>query len=120
VVREDGHTAARAVPVINNAYSLLEVADLVFIDAPGAGFSRIAGKDKEKGLLGRGQRFARVHAVHPAVPQQVRPMEFAEVPVRRELRHTRSAVLANELASSASIDLNGVILLSTILNFDSR
>ena len=31
---------------------------------------------------------------------------------------TRSAVLANELASTASIDLNGVILLSTILNFD--
>ena len=39
VVREDGHTPPAPYPVINNAYSLLDVVDLVFIDAPGAGFS---------------------------------------------------------------------------------
>src|SRR6185503_3192913 len=52
VVREDGHTPPAPYPVINNAYSPLDVADLVFIDAPGAGFSRIAGKDKEKAFWG--------------------------------------------------------------------
>ena len=52
VVREDGHTPPAPYPVVNNAYSLLDVSDLVFIDAPGAGFSRIAGKDKEKALWG--------------------------------------------------------------------
>src|SRR6185295_8845039 len=38
VVREDGHTPPAPYPVINNAYSPLDVADLVFIDAAGAGF----------------------------------------------------------------------------------
>jgi len=33
---------------VNNEWSLLDASDLVFIDAPGAGFSRIAGPDKEK------------------------------------------------------------------------
>ena len=34
------------------ASSLLDASDLVFIDAPGTGFSRIAGKDKEKAFYG--------------------------------------------------------------------
>jgi carboxypeptidase C (cathepsin A) len=38
----------RALSVVNDEYSLLDVGDLVFVDAPGTGFSRIAGKDKEK------------------------------------------------------------------------
>ncbi len=36
----------------NNDYSLLDVSDVVFIDAPGTGFSRIFGKDKEKAFWG--------------------------------------------------------------------
>ncbi len=38
--------------VVNNDQSLLDATDLVFIDAPGTGFSRIAGKDKEKAFYG--------------------------------------------------------------------
>jgi len=30
----------------------MDVSDMVFIDAPGAGFSRIAGRDKEKAFWG--------------------------------------------------------------------
>jgi carboxypeptidase C (cathepsin A) len=53
VVTVDGsHTPAAPYQVVNNEYSLLDVSDLVFIDAPGTGFSRIAGKDKEKSFYG--------------------------------------------------------------------
>jgi len=45
-------------------------------------------------------------------------LEFAEVPVRGELWTTRSAALANILEHEKSLDLNGIILLSQILNFD--
>ena len=38
--------------MVNNDYSLLDVSDLVFVDAPGTGFSRIAGKDREKAFYG--------------------------------------------------------------------
>ena len=118
VVHEDGHTPPAPYPVINNAYSLLDVADLVFIDAPGAGFSRIAGKDKEKAFWGVDNDS---HAFTRFIQQFLNKYNRWNSPkylFGESYGTTRSAVLANELASSASIDLNGVILLSTILNFD--
>jgi len=118
VVSEDGHTPPAPYPVINNAYSLLDVADLVFIDAPGAGFSRIAGKDKEKAFWGVDND---AHAFARFIQQFLNKYGRWNSPkylFGESYGTTRSAVLANELASSFSIDLNGVILLSTILNFD--
>jgi carboxypeptidase C (cathepsin A) len=117
VVREDGHTPPAPYPVINNAYSLLDVSDLVFIDAPGAGFSRIAGKDKEKAFWGVD---ADSHAFSRFIQQFLNKYNRWNSPkylFGESYGTTRSAVLANELAGNA-IDLNGVILLSTILNFD--
>ncbi len=104
--------------MINNAYSLLDVADLVFIDAPGAGFSRIAGKDKEKAFWGVDNDS---HAFARFIQQFLNKYNRWNSPkylFGESYGTTRSAVLANELASSFSIDLNGVVLLSTILNFD--
>ncbi len=48
VTRNDSHTPPAPYSAVDNAYSLLDASDLVFIDAPGTGFSRIEGKDKEK------------------------------------------------------------------------
>src|SRR5689334_22948924 len=118
VVREDGHTPPAPYPVINNAYSPLDVADLVFIDAPGAGFSRIAGKDKEKAFWGVDND---AHAFARFIQQFLNKYNRWNSPkylFGESYGTTRSAVLANELASNFSIDLNGVVLLSTILNFD--
>lgn len=42
----------RAYRIVPNEHSLLDVSDLVFIDAPGTGFSRVAGKDKETAWFG--------------------------------------------------------------------
>src|ERR1700691_2880797 len=52
VTADDTHTPAAPYPVVNNEYSLLDVSDLVFVDAPGTGFSRLAGQDKEKAFYG--------------------------------------------------------------------
>src|SRR5437899_842375 len=52
VTATDAHTPAAPYPRVNNSFSLLDATDLVFIDAPGTGFSRIAGKDKEKAFFG--------------------------------------------------------------------
>lgn len=117
VVREDGHTPAAPYPVVNNADSLLDVADLVFIDAPGAGFSRISGKDKEKAFWGVD---ADAQAFTSFIQQFLNKYGRWNSPkylFGESYGTTRSAVLANKLAE-ASIDLNGVVLLSTILNFD--
>ena len=52
ITADDTHTAAAPYQIVNNDYSLLDASDLVFVDAPGTGFSRIAGKDKEKEFYG--------------------------------------------------------------------
>ena len=52
VTADDSHTPAAPYQVVNNDFSLLDASDLVFVDAPGTGFSRIAGKDKKKEFYG--------------------------------------------------------------------
>ena len=116
--RDDSHTPAAPYPLIDNAYSLLDVSDLVFIDAPGTGFGRIAGPDKEKGYFG-------VDADGHAFSQFI--LGFLSKYGRwnspkylfgESYGTTRSAVVVNDLETNEEVDINGVMLLSQILNFD--
>ena len=52
VTADARHNPPAPYSTVNNDQSLLDASDLVFIDAPGTGFSRIAGKDKEKAFYG--------------------------------------------------------------------
>lgn len=118
VTADDSHTPASPYSVVDNDGSLLDVSDLVFIDAPGAGFSRIAGKDKDKAFYGideDGHAFAEfINAFLSKYSRWNSPkFIFGE-----SYGTTRAAVLANLLESRYAIDLNGVIMLSQILNFD--
>ena len=79
ITADDSHTAAAPYQVVNNDYSLLDASDLVFVDAPGTGFSRIAGKNKEKEFYGVDHGRARVRGIHRRVSQQIWALELAEV-----------------------------------------
>ena len=118
VTSTDGHTPAAPYSLINNGSSLLDVTDLVFIDAPGTGFSRIAGKDKEKAFYGVDQD---AYAFSEFISQFLSKYGRWNSPkylFGESYGTPRSAVLINQLESERSIDFNGVILLSQILNFD--
>src|SRR5277367_6705531 len=52
VTSDDKHLPAAPYKMIDNANSLLDVSDLVFIDMPGTGFGRLVGKDAEKAFWG--------------------------------------------------------------------
>ena len=119
VTAEDSHTPAAPYPVVNNDYSLLDASDLVFIDAPGTGFSRISGKDREKAFYGvdpDAQAFADFITQFLAKYGRWNSPKYL---FGESYGTTRSAVLANLLENERSIDLNGVILLSQILSFDA-
>src|SRR5512146_1847081 len=49
---DHSHTPAAPYRAVNNDESLLDASDLVFVDAPGTGFSRIRGKDAGKAFYG--------------------------------------------------------------------
>jgi carboxypeptidase C (cathepsin A) len=117
VTADDSHTPAAPYPVVNNEYSLLDASDLVFVDAPGTGFSRIAGKDKEKAFYGIDQD---AWAFSDFIVQFLSKYGRWNSPkyIFGESYGTpRSAVLSRILETERDIDLNGVILLSQILNF---
>ncbi|MEI9988923.1 MAG: hypothetical protein WDM86_02690 [Rhizomicrobium sp.] len=118
VTNNDTHTAAAPYRLIDNASSLLDASDLVFIDAPGTGFSRIAGKDKEKAFYGvdvDAKAFANFIKQFLAKYSRWNSPKYL---FGESYGTPRSALVANYLESNDSIDLNGVILLSQILNFD--
>jgi carboxypeptidase C (cathepsin A) len=118
VTADDSHTPAAPYPVVNNEYSLLDVSDLVFVDAPGAGFSRISGKDREKAFYGVDQdAYAFADFIVQFLAKYSR-WNSAKYLFGESYGTTRSAVLANLLETGRAVDFNGVIMLSQILSFD--
>jgi carboxypeptidase C (cathepsin A) len=117
VTADDTHTPAAPYFVVNNEYSLLDATDLVFIDAPGTGFSRITGKDKEKNFYGVDPD---AWAFSDFIVQFLAKYGRWNSPkymFGESYGTTRSANLVNILETERETDFNGVILLSQILNF---
>ena len=118
VTADDAHTPAAPYALVNNAFSLLDASDLVFVDAPGAGFSRIAGKDREKAFYGVD---ADAQAFADFIVQFLSKYgrwNSAKYLFGESYGTTRAAALVSVLETERYVDFNGVILLSQILNFD--
>jgi carboxypeptidase C (cathepsin A) len=118
VVTADGkHNGPAPYSTVNNEQSLLDTSDLVFIDAPGTGFSRIAGKDKEKAFYGVDQD---IHAFTDFITLFLTKYGRWNSPkyLFGESYGTMRAAGLSLALQNADVDLNGVILLSDILNWD--
>ncbi|MDN5865096.1 MAG: peptidase S10 [Gammaproteobacteria bacterium] len=108
--------------LVNNDNSLLDATDMVFIDMPGTGFGRIIGKDEGGvgkpdmvwGLDPDAQAFTRFIVNYITVHDRWNSPKFL---FGESYGTTRSAVLARDLQQQ-SVALNGIVLLSAILNFD--
>jgi carboxypeptidase C (cathepsin A) len=117
VTDTDQHLPAAPYKLIDNANSLLDVSDVVFIDMPGTGFGRLIGKDPEKAFWGIDEdanAFARFIARFITKYNRWNSPKFI---FGESYGTTRSAVLVDILENSKAIDINGVILLSQIFNF---
>ena len=118
VTPTDQHTPAAPYQIVANSQSLLDASDLVFIDAPGTGFSRITGKDAEKAFYGiDGDAYAFAEFITQFLSKYGR-WNSPKYIFGESYGTPRAAVLINQLEADRSIDFNGVILLSQILNFD--
>ena len=103
----------------NNDSSLLDKSDLVFLDAIGAGFSRPIGDAKLQAFWGTDQdidAFARAIERWLTVNQRWNAPKFL---FGESYGTTRSAGLSYRLQKDG-VQLNGVILLSSILNYGRR
>lgn len=115
----DTHLPAPPYSLINNQQSLLDIADLVFIDAPGTGFSRINGTDAQKEFYSLdGDAAAFTHFITQFLARYHR-FNSPRYLFGESYGTLRSAVVANKLAQDESLDLNGIILLSQIFSYDN-
>ena len=109
------HPAAAPYPLIENQYSLLDVSDLVFIDAPGTGFSRVYGKDAGKGFWGIDEDARAFDRFIRRFLTKYDRWNSPKYIFGESYGTTRSAALSSKLQG---VDLDGIILLSQILSFD--
>ncbi len=117
VTSGDQHLPAAPYKMVDNANSLLDTSDLVFIDMPGTGFGRLLGKDPEKAFWGIDEdanAFARFIQRFITKYNRWNSPKFI---FGESYGTTRSSVLVDILQNNRSIDINGVILLSQIFNF---
>ena len=102
--------------IVPNQYSLLDKSDLVFVDAVGTGYSRPVGKATIKDFAGTDpdvRAFQKFIYRYVSVNHRWNSPKFL---FGESYGTTRSAALADALEDSG-ISMNGVILMSSILNF---
>jgi carboxypeptidase C (cathepsin A) len=116
VTPDTKHQEGAPYTLVNNEDSLLDVADVVFIDAPGTGLSRTFGRNRGEAFYGVD---ADGHAFERFIRRFLSKYDRWNSPkylFGESYGTPRSAVLAADLGN---VDLNGVILLSQILAFDN-
>jgi carboxypeptidase C (cathepsin A) len=112
-------TAGPPFQLAPNQDSLLDKTDLVFIDAPLTGYSRAVGKGQVKDFAGVDEdlhAFDRFIIRYLSVYQRWNAPKFL---IGESYGTTRSAALADMLGNDG-VQLNGVVLISSILNYNVR
>ena len=114
---EPHHAPAAPYSTVNNDESLLDTSDLVFIDAPGTGFSRIRGKDAGKSFYGVDQDLYAFAAFIREFLSRYDRWNSPKYVFGESYGTMRGAGLPLALQKE-DIDLNGLVLLSCILDWD--
>jgi carboxypeptidase C (cathepsin A) len=119
VTQNAAPTGSGPYQLVDNAYSLLDKTDMVFIDPVGTGFSRAVGKAQNKDFWG--------------VDQDVKSLaQFIQIYLSRSGRWNspkfligesygtfRSVALGNYLQDHDGIYINGIVLISSVLDLDT-
>ncbi len=120
VVLNDPHATSPApYKMEDNKNSILDVTDLVMIDPVGTGFSKPVGKAKGSDFWGVDQD---IKSVSEFIFQYVRKNDRWNSPkflFGESYGTTRSAGIADYLYERLGLQVNGVIFLSTVWNFET-
>lgn len=131
VATQPGETQLAPYSLIDNKYSLLNSSDLVFIDAPGTGYSSFssnASTQQERvqqklqssynaySVKGDAQTFSRFISQFLTDSQRWNSPKYL---LGESYGTTRSVALAEDLKYQ-DIDINGIIIISQFLNYDNN
>ncbi|MDQ6929581.1 MAG: peptidase S10 [Candidatus Eremiobacteraeota bacterium] len=102
--------------MVNNTQSLIDKTDEVFIDAPNTGYSRVIGKGDPKDFMGVDQDGRAFTQFIQRYLSKYNRWNSPKILFGESYGTTRDCVLVNML-QHAGVEMNGVVLLSSILNF---
>ncbi|MFZ3333623.1 MAG: hypothetical protein WA197_23490 [Candidatus Acidiferrales bacterium] len=111
-----GFTPPAPYKLEDNANSLLDKADMVFIDPVGTGFSHAVGKAQNKDFWGVDQdlkMFAQFISIYTNRNNRWNSPKFL---IGESYGTFRSVALGNYLQSHDGMYINGIVLLSSVLN----
>lgn len=105
--------------LVDNEYSLLDDTDLVFIDPVSTGFSRAIKPDEARNFHGVEEDIRSVaDFIHLYLTRNAR-WESPKFIIGESYGTTRAAGLSGELRGRHFINVNGIMLVSSVLNFQT-
>ncbi len=105
--------------LVNNEYSLLDVTDLVFIDPVSTGYSRAVPVEDAKQFHGVEQDIKSVGEFIRLYTSRAKRWASPKFLIGESYGTTRAAGLSGHLQSELGMYLNGIMLVSSVLNFQS-
>ncbi len=116
---EDGSALPPPYRLVDNEFSLLDETDLVFIDPVSTGFSRaIPPKDANK-FHGLNEDAASVAEFIRLYVTRNKRWSSPKFVIGESYGTTRAAALSGELSQHLKMNVNGIMLVSTVLNFQT-
>jgi carboxypeptidase C (cathepsin A) len=120
VITADPHSTPPApYKVVDNEYSLLDASDLVFVDPVGTGFSHAAGKAQDKDFWGVEEDVKSLAQFITRYASRNGRWNSPKYLLGESYGTFRSAALVDYLQSHEHMDFNGVVLMSSVLDFDT-
>jgi carboxypeptidase C (cathepsin A) len=119
VMNDDGSPTPPPYRIVDNEYSVIDKSDLVFIDPVSTGYSRAAQEREAREFHGFREdiasvgEFIRLYSTRNG--RWVSPKYLAG----ESYGTTRAAALSGYLQDSLGMNLNGIMLISAILNFQT-
>ncbi|MGE5609671.1 MAG: S10 family peptidase [Bacillota bacterium] len=114
-----GEPPAPPYQLVENAYTWLDVTDLVFIDPIGTGYSRPAPGEKGEQFYGVKEDVASVGEFIRLYTTQYERWLSPKFLAGESYGTTRAAALSQFLADRYGIALNGIMLISVVLDFQT-
>ena len=118
VTPEIGPQGAPPYPLEDNAYSILDKADIVMVDPVGTGFSQTLGDTPGSEYWGIDEDARSLAQFIRRFLSEYNRWNSPRYLLGESYGTTRSAVLAGHL-QRANIDLNGIVLVSSVLQFNT-
>ena len=119
LLKPDGYPTPPPYTLVDNEYSILDATDLVFIDPVSTGFSRAANEQEAKtfhGITGDLQSVADFIRLYATRNERWASPKFL---AGESYGTTRAAALSGYLQQNLGMNLNGIMLISTVLNFET-